>query len=70
MLIAMSTTECHIEFDGRLWDVQRLLKAGDQERARVESALLVADSEAAGHDWVGEELQRVWQTKTSVRATA
>ena len=70
MLSAMSTTECHIEFDGRLWDIQRLLKAGDVERARVESALLVADSDAAGHDWVGEELQRVWEATASVRATA
>ena len=66
----MSTTECHIEFDGRLWDIQRLLKAGDVERARVESALLVADSEAAGHDWVGDELQQVWEATSSVRATA
>lgn len=60
MLSAMSTTDCHIEFDSRLWDIQRLLRAGDAERARVESALLLSDSEAACHDWVADEVQRIW----------
>ncbi len=59
----MSTTDCHIEFDARLWDVQRLLRSGQVERARVETALLLSDSEAACHDWVAEELQRLWDAQ-------
>lgn len=70
MLSAMSATECHIEFDGRLWDVQRLLRKGDLERARVESALLLADAEAACHDWVGEELERIWTARGADRRSA
>ena len=64
----MSTTECHIEFDGRLWDIQRLLRKGDMERARVESALLLADSEAACHDWVGDQLRELWAAQESRRS--
>ena len=65
----MSTTDCHIEFDSRLWDVRRLLRAGDVERARVESALLLADSEAACHDWVAEHLEQLWRQQQA-RMTA
>lgn len=57
------------EFDGRLWDIARLLRSGDVEQARVESALLVADSEAAGIDWVTEQLQELWSAQ-QVRRTA
>ena len=57
------------EFDGRLWDIARLLRSGDVEQARVESALLVADSEAAGVDWVTEQLQELWSAQ-QVRRTA
>lgn len=63
MLGAMSNTDCHIEFDGRLWDVQRLLRSGDIERARVETALLLAESEAACHDWVADEVSAMWQAQ-------
>jgi hypothetical protein len=47
-------------FDRRLWDIHRLLMSGDQERARVECALLAADAGATGADWVEEELQALW----------
>jgi hypothetical protein len=66
----MSNTECHIEFDGRLWDVQRLLRSGQMERARVETALLMADAQAAGHDWVADELHRLWDGQEAARRTA
>lgn len=56
------------EFDGRLWDVSRLLRTGDVERARVESALLLADSEAAADDWVAEQLQELWVAQESRRS--
>lgn len=69
MLSAMST-ECHIEFDGRLWDVQRLLRSGQVERARVETALLMSDSEAACHDWVADELHRLWDEQKAGRRSA
>jgi hypothetical protein len=66
----MSNTECHIEFDGRLWDVKRLLKSGQTERARVETALLTSDAQAAGHDWVADELQDLWETQKAGRRSA
>jgi hypothetical protein len=56
------------EFDGRLWDVSRLLRSGDVERARVESALLLADAEAASHDWVAEQLQELWTAQETRRS--
>ncbi len=56
------------EFDGRLWTIQRLLRGGDVERARVESALLLADSEVAGHDWVAENLQTLWVEQEARRS--
>lgn len=62
--------DCHIEFDGRLWDIHRMLRAGDTERARIESALLLADSEAACHDWVTETLREMWDHQKSARRTA
>lgn len=55
------------ELDGRLWDIARLLRSGDTERARVESALLLADSEAAGVDWVTEQLQGLWSAQQARR---
>lgn len=55
------------ELDGRLWDIARLLRSGDTERARVESALLLADSEAAGVDWVTEQLQGLWSAQQTRR---
>jgi hypothetical protein len=64
----MSATDCHIEFDGRLWDIRRMLRAGDVERARVESALLLADSEAACHDWVAEHLHELWEQQSAQRS--
>lgn len=70
MLSAMSNTECHIEFDGRLWDVQRLLRSGQVERARVETALLMSDAEAACNDWVTDELHRLWDAQDSGRRSA
>lgn len=66
----MRTTDRHIEFDSRLWDIARLLKSGDLERARVESALLLTDAQVAGHDWVGEELEQVWQSRQAARHSA
>lgn len=66
----MSTTDCHIEFDGRLWDIRRMLRTGDLERARVESALLLADSEAACHDWVAETLHDLWKQQERNRRSA
>ena len=66
----MSTTDCHIEFDGRLWDIRRLLRAGDEERARVESALLLADSGEACHDWVAEMLHDLWEQRARTRRSA
>jgi hypothetical protein len=62
-----ATNDLAAEFDGRLWDVHRLLRAGDVERARVESALLIADSEVAGHDWVGAQLHDLWETQPARR---
>lgn len=56
------------ELDGRLWDVHRLLRSGDVERARVESALLIADSEAAGNDWIGEQLHDLWHAQPARRS--
>lgn len=56
------------EFDGRLWDVGRLLRTGDIERARVESALLLADAEAAGHDWVTDQLHELWTAQQTRRS--
>ncbi len=70
MLCAMDSTDCHIEFDSRLWDIRRLLRAGDLQRARVETALLLCDSEAACHDWVGEELHRLWDSQPAGRRSA
>ncbi len=66
----MSTSDCHIEFDGRLWDIRRMLRAGDLERARVESALLLADSEAQCHDWVAETLRDLWKQQERNRRSA
>lgn len=67
----MSTDDMQLpgiaEFDGRLWDIARLLRRGDLERARVESALLMADSEAAGVDWVTEQLQGLWVAQQTRR---
>jgi hypothetical protein len=56
------------EFDGRLWCIQRLLRGGDVERARVESALLLADSEIACHDWVADQLQNLWTQQNARRS--
>ena len=56
------------EFDGRLWSIQRLLRGGDIERARVESALLLADADAASHDWVAEELHGLWAAQEARRS--
>ncbi len=70
MLSAMSTTDCHIEFDSRLWDIQRLLRAGDAQRARVESVLLLCDSDAACHDWVADEVQRIWDAQEAKSRSA
>jgi hypothetical protein len=56
------------EFDGRLWDVSRLIRQGDVERARVESALLLADCELAGDDWVAEQLHDLWTAQESRRS--
>lgn len=58
------------EFDGRLWDISRLLRTGDVERARVESALLLADAEAAGHDWVADQLLDQWAAQEQSRRSA
>lgn len=58
------------EFDGRLWDVARLLRTGDVERARVESALLLADAEAAGHDWVADQMLDLWAAQEQARRSA
>ncbi|MEZ5158522.1 MAG: hypothetical protein R2687_06785 [Candidatus Nanopelagicales bacterium] len=55
------------EFDGRLWVIQRLLRGGDVERARVETALLLADSEIACHDWVADQLQVLWAEQETRR---
>lgn len=68
----MSTTDHTQEavFDGRLWDIMRLLRSGDVERARVESALLASDAELAGHDWVTEQLHHLWVTTYDVRRSA
>ncbi len=70
----MNTEQSHhdhsAEFDGRLWDVSRLLRTGDVERARVESALLLADAEAAGHDWVADQLLDLWAAQQPSRRTA
>jgi hypothetical protein len=48
------------EFDGRLWDIRRMLISGDLERARVESSLLTAEAQEQGNDWVTEELDDLW----------
>ncbi len=64
----MSATDCHIEFDGRLWDIRRMLRAGDVEHARVESALLLSDSQAACHDWVAESLHDLWEQQADRRS--
>lgn len=65
----MSTTDIE-QFDSRLWDVQRLLRAGQTERARVESALLAAEAELAGHDWVSEQLRALWVTAEQIQRSA
>lgn len=68
----MSTKDTHCpesaDFDGRLWDISRLLRKGDIERARVESALLLADAEAACHDWVAEQLHDMWAAQEARRS--
>lgn len=68
----MSTTDYTqgAQFDSRLWDIHRMLRAGDVERARVESALLASEAELAGHDWVTEQLHDLWITTQDVRRTA
>ncbi|MCB0897619.1 MAG: hypothetical protein H6526_08575 [Actinobacteria bacterium] len=70
----MDTEQTHCsksaEFDGRLWDVARLLRTGDVERARVESALLLADAESAGFDWVAEQLLDLWAAQEPSRRSA
>jgi hypothetical protein len=66
----MSTSESHIEFDSRLWDVARLLRSGQLERARIETALLMSDSQAVCHDWVADELHVLWETQDASRRSA
>ncbi len=70
----MNTEQTHCaqsaEFDGRLWDVARMLRTGHTERARVESALLLADAEDAGCDYIAEQLEHVWAAQRTTRRTA
>lgn len=70
----MDTEQTHCaqsaEFDGRLWDVTRMLRTGDTERARVESALLLADAEDAGCDYIAEQLEHLWAVQEGTRRTA
>ncbi|MEZ5185581.1 MAG: hypothetical protein R2720_07530 [Candidatus Nanopelagicales bacterium] len=67
----MSTNDVNCQdaadFDGRLWDIQRLLRSGHVERARVESALLIADAESGGHDWVADQLLDLWHENRTLR---
>lgn len=56
----MSNCDRHVEFDSRIWDVHRLLWSRRVETARAESALLRADAQSEGVDWVVEQLQDMW----------
>lgn len=65
--ISNAVDEHIAEFDGRLWDIRRMLTSGDLERARVESSLLTAEAQAQGNDWVIEELDDLWSPVEQTR---
>ena len=53
-----------------LWDIRRLLRSGDVERAAVESELLEVAACAECHDWATAELAELWRGRDDAARTA